>query len=46
MMKTQNADKQKEGIEVTFKQLLAPCVFAGNALVNTGGATPYQARLG
>ena len=35
-----------EGIRVTFKQLLAHCTFAGNALISYGGATPYNARFG
>jgi len=36
----------KENITITFKQLLAQCLFAGNALTNIGGGTPYNARLG
>ena len=31
---------------MTFSQLLAQAVFAGNALVSHGGATPYNARFG
>ena len=36
----------REGIEVTMEYLLAEMVFSGNALVSTGGATPYHARFG
>ena len=36
----------REGITVTFRQLLAECVFANNALVSHDGATPYHARFG
>jgi hypothetical protein len=35
-----------EGINVTFKQLLAEAVFSGNSLITHGGATPYHARFG
>ena len=37
---------EKESVIVTFKQLLAEAVFAGNSLVSIGGATPYNARFG
>ena len=37
---------KREGVTVTFKQLLAECLFAGNALVSHNGATPYHARFG
>ena len=37
---------KKENITVTFLQLLATCIFAGNALTNVGGGTPYNARFG
>ena len=36
----------REGVTVTFPQLLAQALYCGNALVSHGGATPYQARLG
>ena len=31
---------------MTMDTLLAEMVFAGNAMVSTGGATPYHARFG
>ena len=37
---------KKEGVKITFKQLLAECVFSGNALTSHDGATPYHARFG
>ena len=43
---TMKAQLAKESIGVTFPQLLAECIFAGNALTNIGGGTPYNARLG
>ena len=36
----------KEGILWTFTILLAHCIFAGNALTNVGGSTPYISRFG
>ena len=36
----------KEGISVTFKQLLGQTIFAGNCLINYGGASLYKARRG
>lgn len=36
----------KEGIIVTFDQLFANAIFAGNALANVGGGTPDNARPG
>ena len=36
----------REGIPITFKQLLAEATFAGNALVHYNGATPYHCRFG
>jgi hypothetical protein len=36
----------KEGIIWTFTMLLAHCIFAGNALTNVGGTTPYTTRFG
>ena len=45
-MHTTEEQLKKEGIVVTFDQLLATAVLSGNALTNVGGATPYQARLG
>jgi hypothetical protein len=36
----------REGITCSPDVLLAQCTFAGNALINVGGATPYQARVG
>lgn len=37
---------KKEGLTVSAQMLLAMCVFCGNALVSTGGTTPYQAVFG
>ena len=37
---------ETEGIQSTIKQIVAEAVFAGNCLVNHGGASPYQARTG
>ena len=37
---------EREGIPVQFEQLLAEGIFARNALISHGGATPYNARLG
>ena len=45
-MHTTEEQLLKEGITVTFKQLMSTAVFSGNALANVGGGTPYQARLG
>jgi hypothetical protein len=45
-MHTIEEQLESEGIQVTFKQLLAEAIFAGNCLVNYGGASPYQARTG
>ena len=45
-MHTTEEQLQKENITVSFQQLLAQAIFTGNALVNVGGGTPYQARLG
>ena len=36
----------KEGVTITFKQLLAESVFSGNALITHNGASPYNARMG
>ena len=36
----------REGIDLPFRELLAQCVFSGNALVHVGGATPYQVVFG
>ena len=36
----------REGIEISFKSLLAESTFAGNALINIGGRSPYQALYG
>eukprot|EP00969_Alexandrium_andersonii_P194732 8600738-Alexandrium_andersonii.AAC.1 len=35
-----------EGLDVPFLQVLAECVFAGNALISVNGGTPYQAVYG
>ena len=35
-----------EGITVEISQLLSEAVFAGNALINWDGVTPYHARMG
>ena len=43
---TTDSQLVREGVIVTFHQLLAECVFAGNALVSHSGATPYHARFG
>ena len=45
-MHTIEEQLESEGIQVTFKQLLAEAIFAGNCLVNYGRASPYQARTG
>ena len=45
-MHTAESQLQREGIVVQFPQLLAEAIFAGNALVTHGGATPYNARFG
>ena len=37
---------KRESVAVTFTQLLSTSVFAGNALVSVGDATPYQAVVG
>ena len=37
---------ESEGIQISFKTLLSEAVFSGNALLNYGGASPYNARLG
>ena len=37
---------EKEGVTWTFNMLLANCIFAGNALTNVGGTTPYVTRFG
>ncbi len=37
---------EREGITVTFKQLLAQAIFAGSALISHNGATPFNARMG
>ena len=37
---------KKEGITIPFAVLLAEAIFASNALVSHGGATPYTARFG
>ena len=37
---------EREGLRVTFPELLAQAVFAGNALVTYNGATLYNARFG
>ena len=45
-MHTTQEQLKTENVEVWFKQLLAQVTFVGNALVNIGGASPYQARFG
>jgi len=45
-MHTTEEQLEKEGITVTFDELLSTAVLSGNALTNVGGGTPYQARLG
>ena len=36
----------REGIDLTFKDLLGQCVFCGNSLTHVGGTTPYHVVLG
>ena len=36
----------REGLNITFKELLAHCTFAGNSLTHVGGVTPYQVVMG
>ena len=36
----------RENVAITPQQLVAEGVFAGNALISIGGASPYQARFG
>ena len=36
----------REGLSCTFVHVLAEAVFAGNAMISYGGATPYNARFG
>ena len=43
---TSEVQLAKEGITVDFDVLLAECIFAGNALTNVGGASPYSCRFG
>ena len=45
-MHTAEEQMAREGLPVTMPALLAECVFAGNALTNVGGVTPYNARFG
>ena len=45
MHKTEDQAK-REGITIEFDILCAEACFAGNALTNVGGATPYNARFG
>ena len=37
---------EKEGVTWTFPMLLGSSIFAGNALTNIGGTTPYISRFG
>jgi hypothetical protein len=37
---------EHDGIKVSFRTLLAEAIFAGNAMTNYGGASPYNARFG
>ena len=37
---------EQEGIRVEFQSLLQQAVFAGNSMINYGGATPYVACWG
>jgi len=41
-----DAQAVREGISLPFKELLAQCVFSGNALTHVGGVTPYQVVMG
>ena len=43
-----HADSQlaEDNIKVEFPMLLAPCVMAKNAMLNTGNGTPYNALYG
>ncbi len=45
-MRCAESQLEKEGVTWTFKTLLAQCIFAGNALTNVGGTTPYVTRFG
>ena len=37
---------KREGLQISFKALLAECVFIGNALTFIGGVSPYQCVYG
>ena len=37
---------KREGLTISFEQLLATCIFAGNAMITVGNATPYQCVYG
>ena len=37
---------EREGVEVSFTQLLSISIFVGNAMTTVGNATPYQVVYG
>ena len=45
-MHTFEDQARREGIEINFTELLANCVFVGNAMTHVGGVTPYQVVMG
>ena len=45
-MRELETQAEREGVDITFKSLLAEATFAGNAFTYVGGVTPYNALYG